>query len=163
MRTYCRYRVRPARLIGQTLLCGLLVCCLTDVACSQGKQAAYDVTRRRIDLIPAGVVIGDKAPEGWTNLIIKSRPRPGAGDVKELSANADRLSRLLFTAILAEVKEEGRRFKLVKVAVGETVRVSVIVKVGVGDTVKVWLTVKVPVGKAVKDWLTVKVGVGDTV
>jgi hypothetical protein len=123
MRTHRQYRVRPARLIGKTLLCGLMVCCLTDVACSQGKQAAYDVTRRRIDLIPPGVVIGDKAPESWTNLLIKSKPRPGAGDVKELSANADRLSRLLFTAILADVGTDGRRFKLKKIAVGEGVRI----------------------------------------
>ncbi len=69
--------VRGFRLLGKVLLSGLLVCCLTDVACSQGKTSpAYDVTLRHLDLIPPGTVIGKEAPKGWTNLIIKSYSRP---------------------------------------------------------------------------------------
>jgi hypothetical protein len=106
----------------------LLLCCLTDVACSESKSgAAYDVNLRRLDLIPPGTVIDKEAPKGWTKLIIKSRPRPGAGDVKKLSATADRMSRLLFTAILANVKTErtdaGPRHRLANVAVGLGTRI----------------------------------------
>jgi hypothetical protein len=100
-----------------------MICCLTDLACSQGRSgSAYDVTTRRLDQIPAGTVIGKEAPKGWSNLIIKSYSRPGAGDVNQLSPLADRLARLLFTAILADVKPErstgSKRYKLAKVAVG---------------------------------------------
>ncbi|HWG47273.1 MAG TPA: hypothetical protein VN688_31210, partial [Gemmataceae bacterium] len=120
--------VRRLRLLGKLLLSGLLVCCLTDVACSQGKSGpAYDVTQRRLERIPPGTVIAKDAPKGWTNLIIKSYSRPGAGDTKQLSPLADRLSRLLFTAILADVKDDkargGKGYKLAKVAVGLGVRI----------------------------------------
>jgi hypothetical protein len=123
-----RLRVRCLRLLGKTLLGLLLVCCLTDLACSADRPATiYDVTQRRLDLIPAGTVIGDKPPRGWTNLILKSYPRPGAGDRKELSATADRLARLLFTALLADVEpvktSGGQRWKLAKVAVGLGTRI----------------------------------------
>src|SRR6185437_9288435 len=111
--------VRRLRLLGKLLLSGLLVCCLTDVACSEGKSGpAYDVTQHRLEQIPPGTVIGKEAPKGWTHLLIKSYSRPGTGDMKQLSPLADRLSRLLFTAILADVKTDGKRHKLAKVALG---------------------------------------------
>lgn len=122
------HSIRQFRLFGKALLSVLLVCCLTDVACSQGKPAAiYDVKPRRLEQIPAGVIIGKTAPKGWSNLILKSYSRPGAGDVKQLSATADRLARLLFTAILADVKADnsggGKRYKLAKVALSLGTRI----------------------------------------
>jgi hypothetical protein len=115
--------LRRFRFFGKTLLSVLMVCCLTDLACSQGKSGStYDVTLRHLDPIPPGTVIGKEAPKGWSNLIIKSYSRPGAGDVRQLSPMADRLTRLLFTAILADVKADrssgDKRYKLAKVAVG---------------------------------------------
>jgi hypothetical protein len=103
----------------------LLICCLTDVACSESKSGSgYDVTLCRFEQIPPGTVIGTEAPKGWSNLIIKSYSRPGAGDMDQLSPTADRLSRLLFTAIVADVKAGGdKRNKLAKVAVGLGMRV----------------------------------------
>jgi hypothetical protein len=123
-----RHALRPLRLLGKTLLSVLLICCLTDVACSQGKSGpGYDVTPRHLDQVPPGTVIGKEAPKGWSNLLLKSYSRPGAGDMKQLSSTADRLSRLLFTAILADVKSDktdgGQRYKLAKVAVGLGVRI----------------------------------------
>lgn len=118
------------RFLGKTLLSVLMICCLTDVACSTGKSdSAYDVTLRRLAQIPPGTVIGKEAPKGWSNLIIKSYSRPGSGDMNRLSSTADRLSRMLFTAIVAEVKpdkpgSDGNRYKLEKVAVGLGVRIS---------------------------------------
>jgi hypothetical protein len=122
MLQYC-HALRRLRLIGKTLLSVLLICCLTDVACSESKSGSrYDVTLRHLDQVPPGTVIGKEAPKGWSNLIIKSYSRPGAGDMNQLSSTADRLSRLLFTAILADVKADktgrGQRYKLAKVAVG---------------------------------------------
>jgi hypothetical protein len=125
----CWHTLSGVRFIGKTLLSVLMVCCLTDVACSDGKSdSAYDVTRRRLEQIPPGTVIGKEAPKGWSNLIIKSYSRPGAGDMKQLSPIADRLARLLFTAIVADVKADkagsgGKRYKLAKVAVGVGTRI----------------------------------------
>jgi hypothetical protein len=114
---------RGVRLLGKTFLSLLLLCCLTDVACSQGRTTpAYDVTLHHLNLIPPGTIIDREPPNGWTDLIIKSYSRPGAGDTNQLSPTADRLSRLLFTAVLADVKADRTgdrgRFKLGKVAVG---------------------------------------------
>lgn len=117
------------RLLGKTLLSVLMICCLTDLACSNGKsEPAYDVTPRRLEQIAPGTVIAKEAPKGWSHLIVKSYSRPGAGDVNQLSATADRLTRLLFTAIVADVKEEknadgGKRYKLAKAAVGLGTRI----------------------------------------
>jgi hypothetical protein len=123
MMARCWHLVRRFRLIGRTILSVLMLCSLTDFAC----PGAYDVTQRRLDQIPAGTVIGKTPPKGWTNLLIKSHPHPGAGDTKQLSATADRLSRLLFTAIVADVKAEnvdgGQRYRLAKVAVGLGTRI----------------------------------------
>jgi len=125
----CRHTLRGLRLLGKMLLSVLMLCCLTDVACSGGKSGpAYDVTLRRLEQIPPGTVIDKKAPKGWSNLIIKSYSRPNAGDVKQLSPIADRLSRLLFTAIVADVKpakdgSDGKHYKLAKVAVGLGTRI----------------------------------------
>lgn len=124
------------RFLGKTLLSVLMLCCLTDVACSDGKsRPAYDVTRRRLDRIPPGTVIDKNPPKGWSHLILKSYSRPGAGDVEQLPATADRLTRLLFTAIVADVRpyakhgnvgnggHGSKRYKLAKVAVGLGTRI----------------------------------------
>ncbi len=127
--TTCSPILHPIRFLGKTILSVLMLCCLTDVACSNGKATpAYDVALRRLDFIPPGTVIDKKAPKDWSHLIVKSYPRPGAGDVNQLSAVADRMARLLFTAIVANVKEEkdgsdGKRYKLEKVAVGLGTRI----------------------------------------
>ncbi len=126
---YCWRKFGGIRFIGKLLLSALMVCCLTDIACSDGKsEPTYDVTRRRLAQIPPGTVIDKEAPKGWSNLIIKSYSRPGAGDVSELSSVADQLTRLLFTAILADVQPDKRggetkRYKLAKVAVGVGTRI----------------------------------------
>jgi len=125
----CRHSLYGARLIGKTLLSVLMVCCLTDVACSDSKsESAYDVTLRHLAQIPAGTAIGKEAPKGWSHLILKSYSRPGAGDVRQLSPTADHLARLLFTAILADVQPDkddsgGKRYKLAKVAAGLGTRI----------------------------------------
>jgi hypothetical protein len=126
---YGRHEFGGIRFIGKLLLSVLMVCCLTDVACSDGKfDPIYDVTLRRLAQIPPGTVIDKEAPKGWSDLIIKSYSRPGAGDVSELSSIADNLTRLLFTAIIADVQSDkhgndARRYRLAKVAVGVGTRI----------------------------------------
>jgi hypothetical protein len=113
---------RKTRLVGKTLLSGVMVCALTDLATPQdGSGGAYDVKRRPLDEIPAGTVVGREAPQGWTHLIVKSRARPGTGDLRALSPQVDRLSRLVFTAIVADVRPGpggGPPYELARVAVG---------------------------------------------
>jgi hypothetical protein len=82
-----------------------------------------DVTVRPLERIPAGTVIGNDAPTGWTHLLLKSHPRPGAGDVAQVSADHLQLAGLLFTALVAEVRQEGGRHRLARVAVGLGTRV----------------------------------------
>ncbi len=126
MMMQCRHTFHGARLIGKTLLSVLMVCCLTDVACSDPRsESAYDVTLRRLPQVPPGTVIDKEAPRGWSHLIVKGYPRPSAGDVRQLSPTADRLARLLFTTILADVKgdDSNKGYKLATVAVGVGTRI----------------------------------------
>jgi hypothetical protein len=110
--------------IGRALLSGLMICCLTDLACSQ-SGSGYDVTRRRLDLIEPGTVVEKEAPKGWTHLIAKSRPRLGAGDVDKVPARVVASSNTVFTALLAKVeRERGEgRYRLARLAAGVGVKV----------------------------------------
>jgi hypothetical protein len=99
-------------------------------AFSTGPRAAFveaaaeiDVTPRPVAAIPPGTVIADRAPQGWSHLIVKSQPRIGADSRKEVSASTARLAGLFFTAMLADVKENREAggdapFGLSNVAVG---------------------------------------------
>ncbi len=113
---------------GRALFSGLMICCLTDVACSQARVASaqYDVTRKRMDLIEPGTVIGKEAPKGWTYLLYKSRPRLGAGDVAQVPPTVMRSSDTVFSALLAKVERERGdegRYRLARVAAGVGVKV----------------------------------------
>jgi len=121
---------------GQRALLGLV--CLVLSACSADRLedsvpsadgAEIDVKPRRVALIPPGTVIGDRAPKGWTHLIIKSHPRLGAESRAKVSVSTARLAGLLFTAILADVQPTGQpqsdvRFMLSSVAVGVGTKVT---------------------------------------
>lgn len=121
---------RAFRFVGQFLFGVLTACLLTSAACPQvgERRPAYDVTPRRLDLIPPGTAIDKGPPKDWSNLIIKSHPRAGAGDVKQLSASAAQLSGLLYTAIIADVRSEGNgaaaRHRLAKLAIGLGTRIN---------------------------------------
>jgi len=115
-------------LTGRTLLSAVLICCLTDVACSQSRipAANYDVSRRRMDLIEPGTVIDKEAPKGWTHLLSKSRPKLGAGDVAQVPPMVAKSSDIVFSALVAKVereKGEQGRYRLARVAAGVGVKV----------------------------------------
>jgi hypothetical protein len=119
---------RFLRLLARILFTGLVICCLTDVACSQSRFPAndYDLSRQRMDLIEPGTVIEKAAPKGWTHLLSKSRPRLGAGDVAKVPVSVAKSSDIVFSALLAKVEREGGdqvRYRLRRVAAGVGVKV----------------------------------------
>jgi hypothetical protein len=69
--------------------------------------AEFGVTPTRIELISPGTVIGDKAPEPWTHLIVKSRPRVTDGDIDEVSRNQIRLAETFSMSTVARVERTG--------------------------------------------------------
>jgi hypothetical protein len=135
MTTPPRKTAWPFRALGKGLFGVLAICCLTNAACPEGTgdrpaealasqrnagpQPGYDVTPRRLDLIAPGTVVEKTPPKGWSHLIIKSHPRAGTGDVKQLSKSTAQLTALLHTVILANVQaEKPGRHRLTAVAVG---------------------------------------------
>jgi len=57
-----------------------------------------------IALIPAGTVISNKPPSGWTHLIDKSHPKMHYGDVDQVPRPVRALSGMFFTAMVARVR-----------------------------------------------------------
>ena len=121
--------------VGRMRVCwilGLGVAALMPwvAGCSTQPQAAapppepaaiIDVTPRPIAVIPAGTVIGDRAPEGWTHLLVKSYPKAREGDLDKMSTSMRELSELLLSSMLARVEVEPGarpRHRLVEVATG---------------------------------------------
>jgi hypothetical protein len=86
-------------------------------------RASYDVTPRALGRIPAGTVIDDGPPQGWSHLVIKSRSVAKEGDASEVPKLARDLAGLLFTAIVADVRpiqRDGKPagYRLARLAVG---------------------------------------------
>ena len=53
-------------------------------------------------------MIGDTAPQGWTNLVLIATPRVGVGDVQAVPRTAARYSSMLHFTILASVASKPR-------------------------------------------------------
>ena len=68
-----------------------------------------------------GMLIGDKAPEGWSHLVLKSNPRLASGDLDSLPKGSKKTAAYFRTVILANVKPldvEERDFELSQIGVG---------------------------------------------
>lgn len=76
---------------------------LTALPCA----AAPRVAPERIELIPPGTRVAEKAPPGWTHLIVKSQPRVTSGDVADVSAVQIELASKYFMATVAKVERGG--------------------------------------------------------
>jgi hypothetical protein len=114
--------------LGSLLLCSaVLVGCATvkTETAEESESSAGDITPYTIARIPAGTVIGEQAPQGWSNLIFKSRTRIGAGDVDKLGSQAKDFSGLFFTSMVANAKPQGagKGYRLDKVAYGLGTRI----------------------------------------
>jgi hypothetical protein len=55
-------------------------------------------------LLPPGTVVGNAAPPGWTDLVIKSIPRLASGDLETLPATARTTASLFRTVFVADVR-----------------------------------------------------------
>ncbi len=81
-----------------------------------------DVSVEPVELLPPGTVIEESAPEGWTHLILKNRPRISSGAIDKLSEEAKRYATFLFMTTVARVvpKKTGLRttYALDAVALG---------------------------------------------
>lgn len=87
------------------------------------ETPAMDVKPRPIAMIPPGTVVADRAPKGWTHLVIKSYTYISQESRPKVSATTARMASMLFTVMLAKVEGERKaggfpRFHLAKVAVG---------------------------------------------
>ena len=88
------------------------------------EEFEVDVTPRKLASIPPGTVVLDHPPAGWSHLIIKSRPRVGEETKDAIPESLARLAGLLFTAIVADVKQDAREasapgsYYLAEVAIG---------------------------------------------
>lgn len=82
----------------------------------------YDVTPRRVSLIKPGTVIEQKAPQGWSHLIIRSHPRVAREDLSKVNSLTAKLASFLFTAIAAKIETYGeadeQRYRFADVGVG---------------------------------------------
>ena len=69
-------------------------------------QAEYDVTSRPPEAIPPGTVVGREPPPGWSRIVIKSLPRVRPSDRAKVSDYTARMAGWMFTAFLADVRDE---------------------------------------------------------
>jgi hypothetical protein len=82
--------------------------------------AATKVHTKLVFLQP-GMLIGDKPPDGWTHLVVKSIPRLATGDKGTLPAGSSKTATLFRTVILADVRPtdvEEKDFELTQIGLG---------------------------------------------
>lgn len=81
----------------------------------------YDTTPRPADLMPAGVVVGDGPPAGYSHLVFKSLPRVHPAQAEQLPGLFVRYASLLFTVVVADVQRHDTnpsRYRLRTAALG---------------------------------------------
>jgi hypothetical protein len=88
-----------------------------------GMVAALAVGSMQAKLVylQPGLLIGDKPPEGWSHLVVKSIPRLASGDVDSLPSDAAKTAAYFHTVILANVKSvniDETEFELTQIGVG---------------------------------------------
>lgn len=86
------------------------------------STTSFDTSAEPVELLSPGTVIADGPPEGWTHLIIKSRPFLSSGAIHKLSEEGKRYATFLFMTTVARVlpKKTGLRttYTLDAVALG---------------------------------------------
>jgi hypothetical protein len=77
--------------------------------------------RTKLVHLQPGLLIGDKPPEGWTHIVVKSLPRLASGDKDSLPKEAAKTAAYFRTVILANVKPvdvDEKDFELTQVGIG---------------------------------------------
>jgi hypothetical protein len=75
----------------------------------------------KLVFLQPGVLIGDKAPEGWSHLVVKSIPRLATGDRGSLPTSSLKTAAMFRTVILAHVQPvdvEEKEFELTQIGLG---------------------------------------------
>lgn len=67
-------------------------------------SSAVGMGQPRLTPLPVGMLIQDKAPKGWSHMVLKSLPRLESGDRDSLPASAAKTATLFRMVILADVK-----------------------------------------------------------
>lgn len=67
--------------------------------CRAGEPAPIDCARRPVERIAPGTKVGDRAPEGWSHLVFKTRNKLAEGDVDAVPEFARPASEFLFTVL----------------------------------------------------------------
>jgi hypothetical protein len=79
-------------------------------------------TQPRLELIRPGTVIEERAPVGWTHLILKSQPRLPDSERRKVGDTTAALATMVFMATTASVQAEdtdrGRQYRLARIGVG---------------------------------------------
>jgi hypothetical protein len=93
----------------------------TSEACSQNPAP---VSNRSVPAtrVEPGAVVSTTPPQGWSHLVIKSKPRVTAGDIASVGKSTCDMAGLLFTTITADVETiqspDGPRYQIGRVGVG---------------------------------------------
>jgi hypothetical protein len=114
------------------LVCAVLTVLFADPhgAWAYGDNAhphAAPGTRAKLVPIAPGTRVEDRAPETWSHLVIKSRPRLASGDLQTLPRSAFRTAGLFRTVILADIgpgDDEASTLVLRRIGVGLSVPVA---------------------------------------
>lgn len=106
------------RVARQNRVIGWLILGWGMAAAGPLAAQGYDLQPRRITLIAPGTEIGSEAPQGWTHLILKSKPRCTHGDVSRVSRSNIEMAGLLANSLVARVERGQDGFRLVDVATG---------------------------------------------
>jgi hypothetical protein len=88
-----------------------------------GLVAAMAVGRMQPKLVPLqpGLLIGDKPPQGWSHLVLKSLPRLASGEKDSLPNGSAKTAAYFRTVLLANVKPvdvDEREFELTQIGIG---------------------------------------------
>jgi len=94
----------------------------SPIASASAPAPAVDVIPQEIPRLEPGTVVADRAPAGWTHLVIKSKPRIADASRADVSDTVAQLATLVSSIIVADVRAvqspAGRTFRLARFAVG---------------------------------------------
>ena len=92
-----------------------------DPAHAQPTGETYDIRPRPIPIVPHGTIVGDRPPEGWSHLVMKSKPCCNRGDVDKVARRDTDLASLFSHVFLAHVvqgSDDPRLWSIRHIAIG---------------------------------------------